>query len=78
MLSQLQAGARGRIIKVNGDKDMVRKFMGLGIKAGCDFELLHRRGDSVVVQSKGTRVAIGGDVARHLQVESLPQNAPAS
>ncbi len=75
MLNQLKPGARGRIIKVNGDRDMVRKFMGLGIKAGCDFRLLHRRGDSVVVQSKGTRVAIGGDVARHLQVQKLPDSA---
>ena len=78
MLSQLKTGARGRIAKVDGDKNMVRKFMGLGIKVGCEFELLHRRGDSVVVQSKGTRVAIGGDVARRLSVEVLPENLAAN
>jgi len=73
MLSQLEPGAHGRIVKVEGDKNMIRKFMSLGIKVGCDVELLHRRGDSVVVQSKGTRVAIGGDVAQHLRIELTPQ-----
>ncbi len=65
----MQIGAQGKVIKINADKKTTRKMMGLGLKVGSEIEILHHRGKGVVVRSKGTRIAIGENIAAHLLVE---------
>lgn len=71
MLNELTAGTHATVTGISGGKDMVRKMMSLGLSVGAEIELLHQRGKSVVVRSKGTRIAIGESIAEHLTVESL-------
>ena len=68
-ISQMQIGAQGKVIKIDGDKQLIRKMMGLGIKVGSEIEILHHRGKGTVVRSKGSRIAIGESIAAQLFVE---------
>ena len=72
LLNQIPSGAHATVTNISGGKDMTRKMMALGLTVGADIELLHQRGNSVVVRSKGTRIAIGESIMDHLTVESLP------
>ncbi len=71
MLNEMTTGAHATVTGISGGKDMVRKMMALGLSVGSDIELLHQRGKSVVVRSKGTRIAIGESIADHLTVEAV-------
>ncbi len=77
MLNKLKPGAKGRVIEINGGKQSIRKLMGLGLRTGSDFELLHRRGNSVVLRSNGVRIAIGDSIAEHLIIEPLTEHKHA-
>ncbi len=72
MLKQLAIGEHAKVVKITGGKTMVRKMMSLGIKTGSNIELLHHRGNNVVVRSNGTRIAIGASIANLLRIERLP------
>ena len=74
MLNQMNIGATGTVIEIAGDRAMQRKLMALGIKTGCEVEMLHHRGKGVVVRSNGTRIAVGEGIAEHVQV-SLAQSS---
>jgi len=77
MLTEMPTGSHGTVTEISGGKDMVRKMMALGLTVGTDIEMLHQRGKSVVVRSKGTRIAIGDTIADHLTVEPLPAPSEA-
>ena len=68
MLNQMNIGATGTVIDIEGDRSMQRKLMSLGIKTGSEIEILHHRGRGVVVRSNGTRIAIGEGIAEHVLV----------
>jgi len=74
-LNQIPSGAHATVTDIRGGKEMTRKMMALGLTVGTDIELLHQRGNSVVVRSKGTRIAIGESIMDHLSVEALPAQA---
>lgn len=70
-LAQLPLGARVRIAKIQGGREMTRRLLGLGLRIGSEVELLHHRGRGVVVASAGNRIALGGGVAEKVLTEPL-------
>jgi ferrous iron transport protein A len=70
-LNELSIGDHARVIEIQGGKQMTRRLMGLGLKAGSDVTILHRRGQGVVVGSGGNRIAIGGGVADRVMMQLL-------
>jgi ferrous iron transport protein A len=70
-LLALKKGHRGRIASIEGGKLMVRRMLSLGLRVGTVVNMLNHRGKSVVIQNKGTRVALGPDIADKLLVEPL-------
>jgi ferrous iron transport protein A len=75
-LNELSIGDRARVIEIQGGKQMTRRLMGLGLKAGSNVTVLHRRGQGVVVGSGGNRIAIGGGVADRVRMQLLTQSSP--
>ncbi len=73
-LSALKVGGRARITRIDGDRNLVRRLLSLGLREGVDIEVLQRRGRSVVVSSAGTRVAIGSTIAEKLMMRGLDQD----
>lgn len=70
-LLSLQNGHSGRIAAIDGDRQMVRRMLSLGLRIGTTINVLNHRGKSIVIQNAGTRVALGQGVAEKLQVETL-------
>ncbi len=70
-LLSLQTGHRGRIAAIDGDRQIIRRMLSLGIRVGAEIAMLKHRGKSVVIQNAGTRIALGPSMADKLQVEPL-------
>ncbi|MEN8129108.1 MAG: FeoA family protein [Pseudomonadota bacterium] len=70
-LSQLEVGARARIIHIKGNRNLVRRLLSLGLREGVEVDIIQRRGRSVVVAGSGTRVAIGSSIAEKLFMQPL-------
>jgi ferrous iron transport protein A len=70
-LCELSVGARARIAKINGDRSMARRLMGLGLRVGSEVSVLQHRNRGVVLASAGNRVALGAGVADKLIVDLI-------
>jgi len=70
-LLSLQNGHSGRIASIEGDNQLVRRMLSLGLRVGTVVDMLKHRGHSVVIQNAGTRVALGPSIAEKLFVEPL-------
>jgi ferrous iron transport protein A len=70
-LLSLKNGHSGRIASIEGDRQMVRRMLSLGLRVGTVVDMLNHRGKSVVIQNAGTRVALGPGIAEKLLVEPL-------
>ncbi len=70
-LLSLENGHSGRIASIEGDRQMVRRMLSLGLRVGTVVDMLNHRGKSVVIQNAGTRVALGPSIAEKLLVEPL-------
>jgi ferrous iron transport protein A len=70
-LSNINAGERVRIAHIRGGRDLIRRLLSLGLREGVEVDVLQRRGRGVVVAHAGTRVAIGGGIAKKLDVSPL-------
>ncbi len=75
-LSELPLGSRGRIAEIRGGRQLTHRLRGLGLRVGSEVEMLHRRGNGVVLSVGETRVALGGGVADKLLVEPLAAPGP--
>jgi ferrous iron transport protein A len=73
-LSNIDAGVRVRIAHIQGGRDLIRRLLSLGLREGIEVDVLQRRGRGVVVAHAGTRVAIGGGIAKKLDVCPLKQS----
>ena len=70
-LSETPVGKKVRLVEIDGGRQMVRRFLSLGLSLGSEVEVLHHRGRGVVVAKQGNRVALGGGMAEKLRAEEL-------
>lgn len=70
-LSDIPVGRRVRISAIQGNRQLNRRLLALGLTVGNEVEVLHHRSSGVVVAKEGNRVALGTGVADKLQVEEL-------
>jgi ferrous iron transport protein A len=68
-LGQLPIGGHARIIKINANRFIVRRLLGLGLRVGSEISVLHHRGKGVVIAIEGNRIALGDWVTDMLQIE---------
>lgn len=64
-------GQACRLVSIDGNRALINRLMGLGVRIGAEIRVVQQRGQDVVITSTGNRIALGGVIARHLQVESL-------
>jgi len=62
-LNQPEDGFQGLITHIDGDKNLKKKLMSLGIRKGQQISILHQRHNGVVIMSNGSRVALGASIA---------------
>ncbi len=70
-LGQLPIGGRAKITKINANRFIIRRLLGLGLRIGSEISLLHHRGKGVVVAIDGNRIALGDGVTDKLQIEPI-------
>ena len=70
-LSEIPAGETVRLVSINGNRQLVRRLLALGITLGAEVEILHHRGNGVVVGRNGNRVALGKVIVDKLQAEKV-------
>ncbi|MBL7000206.1 MAG: ferrous iron transport protein A [Gammaproteobacteria bacterium] len=71
-LNQPESGFKGIITDIQGDKNLKKKLMSLGIRKGQQVEILHQRHNGVVVLSHGSRVALGANIAALVFLQPSP------
>lgn len=70
-LARIPAGARARILVIQGGRDLTRRLLGLGLRGGSVVDILQHRGRGVVLAVGDTRIALGGGIAEKLLAEPL-------
>jgi ferrous iron transport protein A len=70
-LNQPARGLQGTISRIDGDDDLKRKLMSLGLRKGQLVSILQQRSNGVVVMSNGSRVALGASIAQHVFLKML-------
>ena len=70
-LSDTPVGKKVRLVAIDGNHLLIRRFLSLGLSLGSEVEVLHHRGRGVVVAKQGNRVALGGGMADKLHTEIL-------
>jgi len=71
LLCDCRPGQTCRLVGIDGNRALINRLMGLGVRIGAEIRVVQQRGQDVVISSTGNRIALGGAIARHLQVESL-------
>jgi len=70
-LASLPVGARARIKRVEGGRQLLRRLISLGLPLGAEISVLQQRGRGVVVANGGIRVALGSGIADKLMMAPL-------
>ncbi len=70
-LNQPESGYEGIISHIDGDKELKKKLMSLGIRKGQQISILHQRHNGVVVLSNGSRVALGANIASLVYLQAI-------
>jgi len=70
-LSELEAGARGRVTGIGGDADTARRLGDLGLVRGTTVEMIRRAplGDPLEVRLRGYMLTLRRSEAEHITVE---------
>ncbi len=70
-LGQLPIGGRAKIIKIDANRFIIRRLIGLGLRVGSEISILHHRGKGVVIAIEGNRIALGDGVTDKLLIEQI-------
>ena len=71
-LSEIRAGARIVVRRVDGGRGILSRLAALGLVVGSDIEVLQNSQDGpMLVRAHNTRVALGRNEARKVVVEEL-------
>jgi ferrous iron transport protein A len=70
-LSDLSPGDRGRVTKMGGDADALRRLMEMGLMRGTTVEVVRRAplGDPLEVKVRGFMLTLRRSEAEHIEVE---------
>ena len=70
-LSMMKIGDKCRVVRVSG-LDATRKHLGsLGVVAGTVVTVCQTLGGNMIIGVHDSRLAINGDLARHIHVEAV-------
>ncbi|HEY0021419.1 MAG TPA: FeoA family protein [Longimicrobium sp.] len=70
-LSDLSPGDRGRVAKMGGDPEALRRLMEMGLMRGTAVEVVRRAplGDPLEVKVRGFMLTLRRSEAEHIEVE---------
>ena len=69
-LTQLQAGARARVVQISGDKRYLSRITSIGMNIGSRVEMLQNvKKRPLLVYSRDTMIALNRQEAQNIKVE---------
>jgi ferrous iron transport protein A len=68
-LTLLKTGENATVARISGLQDTRRFLNDLGFVDGSSVKIINRAGDNVIIEVKGSKVAIGGEMARKIMVK---------
>jgi ferrous iron transport protein A len=77
-LGELPLGSPALLAEIRGGRQLTRRLLSLGLRAGTRVTVLHHRGRGVVLSNGETRVALGGGIVDKLWVEPLTEATEVS
>ena len=74
-LTAIASGGKAKVVALLGGRGFQNRMVSMGLKVGCEIEVLHRgsRGP-VLVAAGGTRLALGHGMAERILVQ-VPSNS---
>jgi Fe2+ transport system protein FeoA len=71
MLSELEKGEKGRIVKIGGKGNVHRRLLDMGLVSGSDIEMqrVAPLGDPIEIKVKGYNLSLRKEEAASIQVE---------
>jgi Fe2+ transport system protein FeoA len=73
LLTQLPAGARARLVRIEGPRENRRKTLAVyGFTTGCEITLLQQR-PAVVIRVDQTEIALDEEIAREIIVKPIAE-----
>ena len=70
-LGKIPTGETVRLVSIDGNRQLIRRLLSLGITPGVEVEILHHRGQGVVIGRNGNREALGKSIVDKLQAEKV-------
>lgn len=70
-LIEMELGETGRIVKLRGGKNFLKRLETLGVMTGVELTKISEQfaGGPVIIQIKNSRIAIGHNMAKRILVE---------
>lgn len=76
-LTALRAGQRGLLRAVAGGRALTARALALGLVPGTPIQVARTLGGPVVIEVRGSRLALGRGMAQRIWVEPVPSPSPA-
>ena len=77
-LCEAEIGGQYRILKMEVPEDTGRRLRALGMTQETSVNVLNRKKNGCLIfKVRGTRLAVGRDIARAIEVEPVGQRKPA-
>ena len=70
-LSMMKVGQRGRVMRISGQEAAKKHLGALGFVAGALVTVVTSMDDNLIVAIHDSRIAVNGDVSRHVIVEPV-------
>lgn len=78
-LLDVRPGSRARIRSIGGGRALMGRLCSMGLFPGTEALVVSgRRGGPVIVQIRGSRIALGCGMAGKIMVDTLPEPPPAA
>lgn len=76
-LTALRAGQQGLLRAVAGGRALTARALALGLVPGTPIRVARTLGGPVVIEVRGSRLALGRGMAQRIWVEPVPSPSPA-
>ncbi len=69
-LSDIKKGTAVKVAGVHGGRSMVHRLNTMGIIPGTDIKIVHESKGPVIIEARGSRIALGRGMVSKIEVET--------
>ncbi|WP_333785173.1 FeoA family protein [Thermocrinis sp.] len=69
MLEQVEVGKKVKVLKLEGNDEIIKKLEAMGIREGKVLEVVQKLGRNIVVKLDHSKIAISKSLAKRIKVK---------